>query len=302
MGYDVRIRPMLCIQGNQPFDDQDYLFEPKWDGYRAIVYLSKGVSIQSRNLRDITAGFPELWEMRKALVGSNAAVLDGEIVCMVNGRPSFHALERRQVPASYVAFDILFDGDKNLMTYPLLERKQLLVSRVVESHGLAVNKYVEAQGRMLFDAACQLGFEGIVAKHKVSPYLPGKRSGWWIKIKRKVTLDCVIGGLTLDSQGRLSSLALGAFVQGRLRYLGNVGSGLGREAQRQVLEKAKAAPECRFDLELSRVPERVLKNTVWIEPTLCCEVTFAEFTPQGRLRQPVLSRLREDKSPEECRV
>lgn len=302
MGYDFDIMPMLAADGGTLFDDEAYAYEPKWDGYRAIVFVSDEVRVQSRNLKQITEQFPELKRVRDALRTNLGVVLDGEIVCMVDGKPDFHALRRHSQAVTFVAFDILYDGQTCLMQLPLLERKALLKARVIDCDAVTKNLWVKGKGSTLYNAACRAGMEGVVAKHLESPYLPGRRSRYWLKFKRRRTVDCVVGGLTYGPTGHLASVAVGLYEHEHLRYVGNVGSGLTASNAAELAEQTTPSSDSPFDLSLSAMPREVIGRTRWVKPELCCEVSYAEFTPELKLRQPVIIRIRNDKDPRECEL
>ena len=293
---------MLPVDGEKLIDDPAYAYEPKWDGYRAIVFAGDELRVQSRNLRQLTPEFPELRRIRNALATTSGVVLDGEIVCLVNGRPDFQALRGHTHPVSFVVFDILYDGAQSVMGMPLVERKSLLENRVVDTDIVVKNVWVSGKGKELYEVACSTGMEGVVAKLLESPYVPGRRSRYWLKFRRRLTLDCVVGGLTYGETGGLASIAVGCYDQRHLRYVGNVGSGLGVSDVADLITHTTEATECPFDLSLSAIPRCVARRSKWVKPTLCCEVSYAEFTRDLRLRQPVLVRIRPDKDPLECQI
>ena len=304
------LRPMLAVAA-APFSHRDFLYEIKWDGYRCLAYLQDGTLLRSRNGKDLTAAFPELSRL-DALVRGLPALLDGEIVVLSDHGPDFAALQERgslrraghvapaaaKLPAVYVAFDILYHRGNPVMGRPLKERKQILHEAVTPARHLAVADFVYAEGESYYAAAVASGLEGVMAKRLDGPYLPGRRSALWRKIRAVRSTDAVICGYEPGTGSRLlASLILGAYDGGRLAYIGRVGTGFTEAeaaALHHVLEKLRvAAPPV-------AVPERRLRRPQWVQPLLVCTVNYAALTRDGRLRHPSFQGLRTDKSPEEC--
>ncbi|MEA2486302.1 MAG: bifunctional non-ous end joining protein LigD, partial [Actinomycetota bacterium] len=279
--------------------------------------------LSSRNQRDITATYPELGKLHERLVAIDAMV-DGEIVALRDGRPSFEALQSRmnlqdrtaidkaskQMPVTYVAFDLLYLDGRSLLATPVEERKRLLSELVVEKLGsVQVSLAVEGEGSAVHAAAQAQNLEGIVAKKCGSPYRPGKRTKEWLKIKTTYDADVVIGGWTKGEGGRsdtMGALLVGTYRDGELHYAGAVGTGFTDRSLGEVfaaLRKAEAS-ECPFveDPSGSRSQfGKVIKNPRWTKPQLVAKVVFRELTSAGRLRAPSFKGLRDDKPPEECR-
>ncbi|MGH2364264.1 MAG: non-homologous end-joining DNA ligase [Chloroflexota bacterium] len=309
------IEPMLASLAPKPFSDPDWLFEPKWDGIRAIALVSQGkVRLLSRHGNDLTAQYPELASLAAGLAADQAA-LDGEIVAYDDrGLPNFHTLQRRmnltakseierirqEIPVAYQAFDLLHLNGHDLMGLPLIQRKALLRRTILPHAFIFFCGHVEERGEAFFQGAIEQGLEGMVAKLKRSPYLPGKRSRSWLKLKGVQTVDCVVGGWT-DGQGarkELGALALGMYLPtGRLRYITNCGSGFDDASLRQTLELLRAGqqPDMPFD-----APPDAPGHYHWTDPRQVCEVKFSNWTPDAHLRHPVFVRLRPDKQPGEC--
>lgn len=315
-----RLRPMLAAAAAGPFDSEHHLFELKWDGYRCLCFLDRdafpgtGLLLQSRNGRDLTPRFPELWALGRG--PWRRTVLDGELVAVRDGRPDFYALQRRMgLPGArgghgpagvcLVAFDLLMDAGEDLTGRPLAERRHRLAERLA---GAGVADVVLApafphSGYALFEAACRLGFEGVVAKRLDGPYLPGRRSPLWLKIRRRRELDCVIGGVAPGAgEGGFGALLVGVYLRpgdrargAPLRYLGHVGSGFRSPELRQLLASLRPRPSPPF----AGVPRRYA-GAVWVEPDRVCRVEYQELTPDGHLRHPVFRGLRPDKDPGEC--
>ncbi|MCL6635800.1 MAG: ATP-dependent DNA ligase, partial [Peptococcaceae bacterium] len=200
------VRPMLAVSA-EPFDSAEHLFEVKWDGYRGLAYLNGGTVLRSRNLLDLTGMFPELAGLH-GKVKELPAILDGEIVALENGRPSFAALQSRGRtgglkgaacapaggPAVFIAFDILYSGGRSVMKMPLAERKRLLEETVEPGEEVILSRYVLRNGRAFYDLCVERGLEGVVAKRLDSIYLPGRRSSHWLKFRHTREADLVICG------------------------------------------------------------------------------------------------------------
>ena len=224
------VKPMLAVSG-QPFNSPEWIYEPKIDGTRCLAEVtSSGVRLYNRRLSEITYRYPEI---TAALAQTSGCVLDGEIAVFSNGRPSFAKLAERDhlsdrlaidylaraLPASYVVFDILFAKEMSVMDLPLRERKQILREELQESEAVSIADSFPDKGEDYFQAAQKMGIEGIVAKRLDSRYEPGTRSPDWIKIKKSLKLDLVIGGYIPGKGGRVSyfgGLLLGAYRHGLL--------------------------------------------------------------------------------------
>jgi len=305
------VKPMLAASG-QPFNSTEWIFEPKIDGTRCIAEVSSsGVRLHNRRLFDITYRYPEL---ALALAkGASGCVLDGEIAVFADGRPSFaklaerdHQSERlridhlsRVMPASYVVFDILYAKERSVMDLPLRERKKILREELQESEIVTIADSFPENGEDYFQAALKMGIEGIVAKRLDSVYEPGMRSQNWIKIKKSLKLDLVIGGYIPGKGGRapyFGGLLLGAYSHGLLQYVGRVGSGF---TDKELAEIAEA-----FSL-MDRSPFANAPATPqvrWVEPQQVVQVSALEVTKDGHLRAPVFLRTRDDKEPQECTI
>ena len=312
------LSPMLAEPGGRPFDDPRWRFEPKLDGIRALAYLATDQTrLVSRTGRDLTGQYPELAGLH-ALVDQVNAVLDGEIVAVDEaGRTSFQLLQERmnltnereiararaRIPVRYVAFDLLFLDGRDLTPAPLEERRELLEAVVEPQPGLLELTYFEdGAGTAFVAAARELGLEGVVAKRKGSPYRPGRRSDDWRKIKLVSRQDCVILGWTPGRGGRagtLGALLVGAYVDGRLRWVGQVGTGFTEATLRRLLEEL--APLQRADPPIPDPGLRAVKGARFVEPRLVCEVEYLELTRKAlKMRAPSFKGLRPDKAPEDC--
>jgi DNA ligase D-like protein (predicted ligase) len=302
------IKPMLAISG-KPFSARGWIFEPKIDGTRCIAHVRNGVVLlQNRRLVDITYRYPEI-------VGSLArgrdCVLDGEIAVLTGGRPDFSALAMREHQtrkmkidylseaqlASYIVFDILRSGGEDVMDKPLSERKKILKEELAEDDIVSVIDFFPEKGEAYFGAAVKLGLEGIMGKKESSVYRPGIRSSDWIKIKRSLTVDMVVGGYIPGKGNRESffgGLLVGAYDRGNLVYVGRVGSGFSEKELETVTKSFQPVPESPF----SNPPPTT--GVVWLKPEVVVEVTAMEVTHDGHLRAPVFLRLRDYKEPQDC--
>lgn len=292
---------MLLSRASAPFADSEWLFQVKWDGVRNLTLVEGGrVRHWSRRCRDRTALFPEFSDLGRAL-GSRRAVLDGEIIVLRSGKPSFAAiLERdtagrpdpqrmRHSPATLMLFDLLELDDRPLYQLPLEERLRLLEALVTPAEAWqVVASFPGEQGPALFGAVAAQEMEGVVAKRLGSSYQPGVRSRDWVKVKRRQRLLAVICGYTAPT-GRSGGLLLGAYRGKQLVYIGRVGSGI-RPEELQILRTHLQPASCPFP----RVPslrDRFAGDpgpVVWTVPQVTVEVEFAEWTEEQRLRDPVV--------------
>jgi bifunctional non-homologous end joining protein LigD len=305
---------MLATPWEEPFDSDDWLFEIKWDGYRAVAFIADGkVRLVSRNQNDLTSQYPELADIPKHLK-AGTAVLDGEIVALDDeGRSSFSLMQLRTgfsptsrrrerdpgIPVLYYAFDLLYLDAYDLRKAPLESRKQKLASLIQPSPILLFSDHYPTNGKALFAAAHQKGLEGILAKRRTSTY-EERRSTEWRKIKITHRLECVVGGYTEPQGSRefFGSLVLGLYDKaGKLIHIGQAGSGFTQKTQKEVWELLKP-------LATSRSPfsgkVEALRAVHWLKPQLVAEIKFGEWTHEGQLRAPVFLGLRNDKSAEEC--
>src|SRR3954470_11747727 len=287
--------PMLARGGTLPDDEENWGFEVKWDGMRAVVYSQPGrMRIENRNLQDMTGQWPELSRLNRAL-HAHEAVLDGEIVAFdEDGRPSFTRLQRRMhvsenqakrlgksIPATFVAFDVLWLDGHSLMDLPYSERRERLEELELDGDNWRTPPSYTGDGKALLAATEQQGLEGIVAKRLDSPYEPGQRSPCWVKVKNKQTAEFVIGGW-LPGEREFGAVLLGREEDGELRYAGRAGSGLtdaDMEALQRLLNPRKTSP---FKGE-----PKPPKGAKFAVPELRAEVEFSDFTEEGVIRHPV---------------
>ena len=303
------VKPMLTTLVDGPFDDPKWLFELKWDGYRAIAEVDAGgVVLTSRRGNDLTPQFREMEDLVHAF-RSLPVVVDGEL-CVLDdkGRPDFQALQSREKPetrgrtrrspspVTFVVFDVLYADGRDVRDLPLEERKELLEKLIVPKHGVMFSKHVVGAGEKLFAQAERNGLEGIIGKVRSSPYRSGVRSREWVKIKAKRRQEFVIGGWTEPRGSRkgFGALLLGVYEQGEFVYSGHVGTGFDAAKIADLMKRL--APRERKTSPFASTPKT---NTPahWVKPELVAEITFAEWTRDGILRQPVYLALRSDKDP-----
>jgi bifunctional non-homologous end joining protein LigD len=306
-GSSRRYRPMLAtIEREVPAGD-GWLFEVKWDGYRAIAYVrGGGVTLLSRKDNDLTPRFEHVARAIGKAVKSPNAVLDGEVCALdVSGRASFSAMQQGGAPLVYYAFDLLELEGEPLVDLPLTERRRRLVELLDRGNRTVRLSETFDDGEALLVAADEQRLEGIMAKRADARYFEGRRTRDWLKIKTHGRQEFVIAGYTHGGGRRAStfgSLILAVHDGGGLKYVGNVGTGFDDAEIRRLLEKLK--PLRRDDSPFAEIPKmpRVRKNEiVWVEPKLVAEVEFAEFTHDDRLRAPSYQGLRDDKPPEDVR-
>jgi DNA ligase D-like protein (predicted ligase)/DNA ligase D-like protein (predicted polymerase)/DNA ligase D-like protein (predicted 3'-phosphoesterase) len=308
--------PMLAEAGGKPFDGKEWWFEPKLDGIRALATMSTGETrLHTRNGRDVSDAYPEL-HMIHELVNQVNAVVDGEIVAFeADGRPSFELLQQRmnlknereikrmskQIPVTLVAFDLLWLDGEELTGLPLEQRRELLEGVVERDDRLEVVTHVEGEGKAFVDAARKLRLEGVVAKKKGSRYEPGRRTPNWKKIKLTNTQDCVILGWTRGEGSRgqtFGALLVGAFVDGELKWIGQVGTGFTQKMQETVLEQL--TPLVRKTPAIDDKELKAVKGATFVEPKIVCEVEYLEMTKStNKMRAPSFKGLRPDKGPDE---
>jgi len=311
------VEPMLATLTSAAFDDPEWVFEPKWDGIRAIAICGEDTRLISRNDRDITVAYPELHRLDDRVVALDA-ILDGEIVAFEDGAPSFQRLQQRmhlrderrieqmakQIPVAYIVFDLLYLDGEDLTDRPFMERRRRLEEIIVASERIQVSPVTEADGSALFQAAAQQGLEGIMAKKGSSLYKPGARSRDWLKVKVVFDADVVVVGWT-EGEGRragsLGSLVMAVYDGDDLRYVGNVGTGFDEaslaDARDRLHELEETGPPFPDDVLRSRAE---LRKSHWVTPSLVARVEHRQLTSAGRLRAPSFQGFREDKNPGEC--
>jgi bifunctional non-homologous end joining protein LigD len=305
-------KPMLAKVAEKPFSDRDWIFEIKWDGFRAVAYVEEPFSLKSRNGKELKFNFPELHQLADL---ANNVVVDGEIVVMQNGKPDFQRLlERGQAvlsgeiqrqaqknPAIYVIFDVLEKDGKSLTALNLMQRKAILKDSIKEGDNVILSDFIEEKGEAYYQSALDKGLEGVVAKRKDSRYEEGVRSGNWLKMKEIKSCDCVIFGYTEGSKSRkatFGALLLGVFdKENKPIYVGKVGTGFTERVLSSLFEMFK-----KLKTDTAPFPPEAGDKVTWIEPELVCEVDYQVLTRDMRLRMARFKRLRGDKSPKECTI
>jgi bifunctional non-homologous end joining protein LigD len=308
------IKPMLATLVDEPFDDDEWQYEVKWDGYRAVAQVNNGeVDILSRNKKSFNDKFYPIYDILK---GANInAVLDGEILVLdEKGRSNFGDLQNWRSEADgdlvFYVFDLLWYDGKNLMDLPLFQRQAILKDILpTDDDRLRVSQVFNASGIEFFHAAEKMNLEGIIAKKKSSTYSPDLRSKQWLKVKVHKRQEVVIAGYTKneDTSKQFSSLLLGVYEQGRLQYVGKVGTGFSDKVQKEMMAQFK--PIITDESPFKEIPDvnkgsRFRPNppktkATWLKPELVCEVAFSEVTTDGVFRHPSFQGMRIDKKATE---
>lgn len=298
------IAPMLATLVNEPFDDEDWIFEIKWDGYRAVAYCNdKEVELVSRNLKS----FADKYEpVAKALGELNLnVVFDGEIVAVdESGVANFQLLQNWQnTPArlQFYVFDILWLDGFDVTRLPLVERKKLLQQVLPEEHDIIkYSDHVVGKGEAFFKAALKGGLEGIMGKRADSIYQIHTRTADWVKIKVNLRQEVIIAGYTKPRNTRkfFGSLLLGIYDKDELVYIGHTGSGFNTNSLEEIYKKLQ--PLITDTSPFIKKPKTNMPAT-WVKPKLVCEIKFTEWTADRMARHPIFMGLRTDKKPTEVR-
>src|SRR5581483_4969009 len=293
---------MKAVLGKESFDNSEWIYEIKWDGYRAIAEIEKNkVQLNSRNNISYNQLFSPIVESLKVI--KQEMILDGEVVVVdEKGRAKFQLLQQykktRKGNLVYYVFDILsFDGH-DLTGLSIVERKELLKKVLPQSSILKISEHIEKDGVQYYKAAKEQGIEGIIAKKIDSKYELGRRSNNWIKIKTKNRQEAIICGYTEPRGGRklFGALVLGVYKGATLTYIGHTGGGFNGTSLFEVASKMKVLKQKTSPFK--NVPKTNTPVT-WINPKLVCEVEFSEWTEDGVMRMPIFLGLREDKNPKE---
>jgi bifunctional non-homologous end joining protein LigD len=308
-GMPRDIKPMLATLVNEPFHKGGWIYEIKWDGFRALAYLNKGdVDIRSRNNKSFNTKFYPVFDALKDWKVN--AVVDGEIIVLNdNGYPDFSALQTWRSEADgalvYYLFDLLWLDGYSLMEVSLAERRRILQAIVPEDGILRASEIFEAGGMEFFEAASRLGMEGIIAKKEDSLYIPDLRSREWLKIKTRREQEAVIAGYTRNegTSRKFSALLLGVYQNGELMPIAPVGTGFTDKMQDEILRKLKPliTKQCPFAIEPdfnkpSRFrPDPPRAEVTWVKPRLVAEVSYRTVASDGSLRHPSFKGLRDDK-------
>jgi bifunctional non-homologous end joining protein LigD len=299
------IEPMKAQPTDQPaFDSADWLFEIKWDGYRAIAEINdSGNKLYSRNGLTFDKAYPKVFEGLKAI--NKNAIIDGEIVVFdENGKPNFQKLQnyqsRDKYAIQYFVFDILELEGKSLTNLPLIERKEILRKFLPAPGVIKYCDHVENEGKMLFKEMQKMNLEGMIAKKKNSKYYVGKRTLDWLKIKNVQSQEAIIVGFTdpKGSRQHFGSLLLAVKNKGKLVSIGNVGTGFDDKSLKDLHNKLKKLIRKTSPLD---VPIKQTPDITWVEPQLVCNIKFTEITDDGSVRHPVFQGLRVDKNASEVK-
>jgi bifunctional non-homologous end joining protein LigD len=298
------VKPMLAALVDAPFNDEDWLFEIKLDGYRVIAEIDNGnVNLHSRKNLSFNRNFLPVVKALEEI--NNKVILDGEVVVLdKEGRSGFQLLQNYQRTGEgnlvYYVFDILYLNDYDLRELPLLKRKEILKEFLPVSDIIRYSDHIENSGKEFFDLAQKSKLEGIVAKKSSSAYQADKRSKDWLKIKTRRQQEAIICGFTRPKGSRkaFGALVLGVYDKDELIYIGHTGGGFDNNALAEI--KNRLAP---LITKTSPFKKRHRTNTpvTWVEPKLVCEVTFSEWTEEGYMRHPVYMGMREDKDPREVK-
>lgn len=312
------VRPMLATPGTlpSPADDEAWGYEMKWDGVRAVCYVDGGrVRAVTRNDRDVTGSYPELRALGAAM-GATQAVLDGEMVTFDDqGRPSFGRLQQRMhvtnaaqvrrladtVPVVYLIFDLLHLDGRSLLGLPYGERREILDGLGLAGPSWQTPPFFAGGGASVVQASKDQQLEGVMAKKLASPYLPGRRSDWWRKVKNVRAQEVVVVGWKPGQgrrEGRIGSLLLAVPSPDGLAYAGHVGTGF-TDAMLTDLARLLRPLVRKTPPVTGTVPRPDARDARWVSPKIVGEVAFAEWTADGRLRHPAWRGLRPDKAPDE---
>ncbi len=291
------ILPMLATTAKKIFNDPNWIYELKWDGYRVIAHLDdKGVALQSRNGLSLNLKFPDLVKDLQQI--KHEAILDGEVVVLnENGVSLFGELQNYpncEGELRFYVFDMIYLNGHSMIDLPLTDRKSL-IPEVLEN--LTITKYcdhLEGMGSALFEKAVISGMEGVIAKKKDSNYVVGSRTQNWLKIKAVEDIDALICGYTdsVNGDAAFGSLILGNKVNCSLKYIGNCGTGFGEDYRQELLHEF--APYRTEKCPFKKNPSLKGRNPNWLEPELVCEVTYTEKTKNGLLRHPVFKTLKNE--------
>ncbi|MEK7572129.1 MAG: DNA ligase D [Patescibacteria group bacterium] len=296
------ITPMLAQLAKAPFDNDEWVFELKWDGYRAIAEIQKGkIKLYSRNQQDFTQRYTDVVDALQTI--KHDVVLDGEVVAVdSHGTPKFQLLQEytkqpKDITLIYYIFDVLYLDGYDLREYPLLERKKLLKKLLPTRAHLSYSDHIDTHGRKLFTLAKKKQIEGIMAKKKDSTY-SSIRSSNWLKIKHLQMQEAIICGFTQPQGSRkeFGALILGIYENGELRYVGHTGGGFDEQQLSEVIALLK--PLITDKSPFIHTPKTNTSAT-WVKPKKVVQVKFSDWTRDGVMRQPVFLGLREDKKPEE---
>ncbi len=308
--FPEEIKPMLATLVTEPVEEEGWLYEIKWDGYRALGYINKGsVEIKSRNNKSFNQKFYPVYDALKSWKIN--AIVDGEIIVVNDkGIPDFSDLQGWRSEAdghlNYYLFDILWIDGVDVMCLPLTERKEILRFVVPKNSIIKLSENFDATGKEFFELADKMGLEGIMAKRATSLYIPDLRTKDWLKIKTEKRQEAIICGYTKNenTSKQFSALLLGLYENGELQFIGPVGTGFTNQLQSELLQKLKplhtrtcpfkTVPDYNKPSRFRPTPPKA--EVTWVKPQVVCEISYRELTKDGAIRHPSFKGLREDKN------
>ncbi len=293
---------MLAKLHDVAFDDPNWIYEIKWDGYRAVAEVNKKETrLYSRNGLSFATDYPTIFEELQKI--KKNVVLDGEIVALdANGKPSFQLIQQYAQDGSvlvcYYVFDCLAVNGKSIESKPLTQRKEILKSILPESELIKYCDHIKGQGKAFFKAVQKQGLEGMIAKRADAIYTEGSRSADWLKVKNIVMEEAVIAGYTEPGGSRkyFGALVLGVYKKGKLVYIGHTGTGFNNATLKDVYQQLQPLKTNKSPFDV-KVP--VNAPVTWVKPQLVCNLKYTEITQEGHRRHPVFMGLRIDKAAKE---
>lgn len=303
--------PMAAVAVKQLPEGTDWLYEVKWDGYRALIIKDGArLQIQSRNHKDLTSMYPGIAAAAQGL-GADRVVLDGEIVALdESGRPAFQALQHRGSNPNHrivlYAFDVLHVNGRDLTAEPIEKRRALLPKLVGETPIIRVSDDLPGTAAQVIEAVRSLGLEGVIAKRRGSVYQAGERSSDWLKLKIENQQEFVIGGFRPDGRS-IDALVVGYYEDKELKFAAKVRAGFTQHLRDQLRGRLESlrVPRCPFvDLPTAGrsrwgggIPAENMHEFAWTRPEIVVQIRFVEWTAEGRLRHAAFLGLRPDKAP-----
>lgn len=310
----IVIQPMLATLVDKPFSNPEWIFETKWDGFRAVCFIQNGSArFVSRNQLDMTHQYPELVGVGRQ-VDAKEAILDGEIVALDrDGMPRFQLLQprvgrkkKRDIEALlgkanivYFAFDLLYLDGRDLTSCSVVERKAALERILRPASFIKFSEHIESDGEAFFAQIEKFRLEGMMAKRAASHYLQ-RRSADWLKVKTVERAEVVVAGYTAPrgSRSHFGALVVGLYRDRKLHYVAHIGGGFNQTTLEKIY---KLMQPLKVKKSVFVDPPKTNEPVQWLKPKLVAEVKFSEWTADGHLRHPVFIGLREDKRPEQCR-